>query len=97
MDEDPGLLALSDLESMTVVDAEGIDIGEIVDVVVTMAEEPPVVSAFFIGDHEQLAAGWAQVAEIDIDGERLRLNVPRQRVKAAALRADELALVDAVL
>lgn len=97
MDEDPGLLALSDLESMTVVDAEGIEIGEIVDVVVTMAEEPPVVSAFFIGDHEQLAASWAQVAEIDADRERLRLNVPRQRVKAAALRADELALVDAVL
>lgn len=97
MDEDPGLLALSDLESMTVVDAEGVEVGEVVDAVVTMAQEPPLVTAFFINDHEQLAASWAQVAEIDVDRHRLRLNVPMARVKAAALRADELALVDAVL
>lgn len=97
MDEDAGLLALSDLDSLTVLDAEGVEIGQIIDVVVDMAQDPPPVSAFFIGDHEQLAASWAQVAAIDVDAERLELCVPGDRVKPAALRVDELALVDAVL
>jgi CBS domain-containing protein/sporulation protein YlmC with PRC-barrel domain len=91
-------LALSDLESMTVVDADDADVGELIDVVADMSADPPLVSAFFIlHDDEQLAASWAQVAAIDAERERLRLGVPLERVKAAALRADELALVDAVL
>jgi len=98
VDEDPGPLALSDLESMTVGDAQGVEVGELIDVVADTSADPPVVSAFFIlhGD-EQLAASWGQVADIDVDDERLSLNVALERVKAAALRGDELALVHAVL
>lgn len=98
MDDEPGPLALSDLESMTVIDAAGVEVGRVVDVVVDMAAEPPVVSAFFIlRDDGQLAASWGQVAVIDVDEERLELGVELERVKPAALRGDELALVDAVL
>jgi len=98
VDDDPGPLALSDFESMTVVDAEGVEVGEIVDVVVDMAAGPPVVTAFFIlRDDGQLAASWAQVAAIDVDEERMELGVALARVKPATLRGDELALVDAVL
>ena len=98
MDDDPGSLTLSDFESMTVFDAEGVEVGEIVDVVADMGAEPPLVTAFFVlrGDG-QLAASWAQVASIDADEERMELGVALERVKAATLRGDELALVDAVL
>ena len=43
------------------------------------------------------AASWAQVAEIDVDGDRLLLRVPAPAVEAASLRSDELSLVDALL
>jgi CBS domain-containing protein/sporulation protein YlmC with PRC-barrel domain len=83
---------------MTVIDAAGVEIGELIDVVADTSADPPLVSAFFIlHDDEQLAASWAQVAAVDIEHERLRLGVPLERVKPAALRGDELALVDAVL
>jgi len=98
MDEIPGSLSLSELDGMTVVDADGRDVGELVDVVATTTHDPPVVSAFFIArDDGQLAASWAQVSEIDIDGERLLLGVPLAAVKPASLRPDELSLVDALL
>ena len=98
MDEAPGSLTLSELEDMKVVDAGGVEIGDLLDVVASTAQDPPVVTAFFI-DHGdgQLAASWAQVAEIDVDAETLRLGVPLEAVLAASLRADELSLVDALL
>jgi CBS domain-containing protein/sporulation protein YlmC with PRC-barrel domain len=97
MDEIPGSLALSELDGMKVLDVAGVEVGELADVVAATAD-PPVVSAFFIDrDEGQLAASWAQVAEIDLDGERLLLGVPLQAVKAASLRPDELSLVDALL
>jgi len=98
MDEIPGSLALSELDGMKVVDAAGQEVGELADVVASTALESPVVTAFFIDrDQGQLAASWAQVAEIDLDAERLVLGVPLAAVKAASLRPDELSLVDALL
>jgi CBS domain-containing protein/sporulation protein YlmC with PRC-barrel domain len=99
MDEIAGALALSELDGMTVLDVAGVPVGELVDVVVTTATDRPVVTAFFIDREEggQLAASWAQVSEIDVDGERLRLGVPLGAVKPASLRSDELSLVDSVL
>jgi magnesium transporter len=98
MDEIPGSLALSELDGMKVLDAAGEEVGELVDVVATTTQDQPVVTAFFIDrDDGQLAASWAQIAEIDVDGERLLLGVPLEAVKAASLRPDELSLVDALL
>jgi len=98
MDETPGSLSLSELEDMKVLDADGAEVGELLDVVASTAQDPPVVTAFFVehGDG-QLAASWAQVAEIDVDGEAMRLAVPLAAVQAASLRSDELSLVDALL
>ena len=98
MDPEPGSLALSELESMKVVDSAGDEVGELIDVVAGFSTEAPVVHAFFVArDDEQLAASWAQVAEIDVDEERLRLNCPASALGGASLRAGEIALVDAVL
>ena len=98
MDEIPGSLALSELDGIKVLDVSGLEIGELGDVVATTTQDPPVVTAFFIDrDDGQLAASWAQVAEIDVDGERLLLGVPLEAVKPASLRPDELSLVDALL
>src|SRR5512145_3164063 len=98
MDEIPGSLALSELDGMKVLDVAGELVGELVDVVATTTVEPPVVTALFIDrDEGQLAASWAQVAEIDVDGERVLLGVPLAAVKPASLRPDELSLVDALL
>jgi magnesium transporter len=98
MDETSGSLALSELEAIKVIDAGGVEIGELVDVVASTAQDPPVVTAFFVArDDEQLAASWGQVAEVDVDGERLLLSVPVESVKPASLRPDELSLVDALL
>lgn len=98
MDEIPGALALSELDGMKVLDVAGATVGELVDVVARTAADRPVVTAFFIDAGEgQLAASWAQVAEIDVDGERLLLRVPAPAVEAASLRSDELSLVDALL
>jgi magnesium transporter len=98
MDEIPGSLALSELDGMKVFDAAGVEVGELGDVVASTALDPPVITAFFIDrDEGQLAASWAQIGEIDVDGERLLLGVPFEAVKAASLRPDELSLVDALL
>ena len=98
MDDDPGSLSLSELENLTVVDADGREVGALADVVVSTAVHPPRVTAFFIDREDgQLGASWAQVAEIDLDARQLRLRVPLERVQAASLREDELSLVDSVL
>lgn len=98
MDEIPGSLALSELDGMKVLDVAGAEVGELADVVASTATDRPIVTAFFIDrDEGQLAASWAQVGEIDVDGERLVLGVPLAAVKAASLRPDELPLVDALL
>jgi CBS domain-containing protein/sporulation protein YlmC with PRC-barrel domain len=98
MDEIPGSLALSELDGMKVLDVAGAEVGELADVLASTATARPVVTAFFIDrDEGQLAASWAQVGEIDVDGERLLLGVPLEAVKAASLRQDELPLVDALL
>ncbi|HOT23024.1 MAG TPA: CBS domain-containing protein [Thermoleophilia bacterium] len=98
MEPESGSLALSELESLKVVDSAGEEVGELIDVVAEFSSEAPVIRAFFIarGD-EQLAASWGQVAEIDVDGQRLLLNCPACALGAASLRAGEIALVDAVL
>jgi len=98
VDDDPGSLSLSELENLTVVDADGREVGALADVVVSTAVHPPRVTAFFIDREDgQLGASWAQVAEIDLDARQLRLRVPLERVQAASLREDELSLVDSVL
>ncbi len=99
MDEIPGSLALSELDGMKVLDAAGVEVGELEDVVASTATDRPVVTAFFIDRDEggQLAASWAQVSEIDVDGERLLLSARIEAVKPASLRSDELSLVDALL
>lgn len=99
MDDDQGSLALSELEDMNVVDAAGAQIGELLDVVALCASETAVISGFFIecdGDR-QLRVSWAQVAEVDIDAEQLRLSCSAGELEPASLRSDELALVDSVL
>ena len=98
MDEIPGSLTLSELDGMKVIDVAGVEVGELEDVVASTATDRPIVTAFFIDrDEGQLAASWAQVDEIDVDGERLLLGVSVEAVKAASLRPDELSLVDALL
>jgi magnesium transporter len=98
MDEIPGSLALSELDGMKVFDVAGAEVGELADVVASTATDRPVVTAFFIDrDEGQLAASWAQIGEIDVDGERLLLGVPLEAVKPASLRPDELSLVEALL
>ena len=98
MDADLGSLALSELESLRVVDVAGVEVGELIDVVAGFSTEAPVVTAFFVarGD-EQLGASWEQVAEIDVDGDRLVLNCRLDALGGASLRGEEIALVDAVL
>ena len=98
MDEIPGSLTLSELDGMKVIDVAGVEVGELEDVVASTATDQPLITAFFIDrDEGQLAASWAQVDEIDVDGQRLLLGVPVEAVKAASLRPDELSLVDALL
>ena len=99
VDDDPGSLALSELEDMTVVDAAGAQIGELLDVVARCASETAVVTGFFIecDGGRQLRVSWAQVAEVDIDAEELRLSCAASGLEPASLRSDELALVDSVL
>jgi magnesium transporter len=98
MDDEHGSLALSELEDMTVVDAAGDDVGELLDVVARSDPGAPAVTGFVIerGD-DQLRAAWDQVAEIDIDGGRLRLCCTAADLQPASVRGDELALVDSVL
>jgi magnesium transporter len=92
------LLELSELESLMVVAADGGEIGELIDVLATMEPEQSTVTAVLIErDNEQLLATWEQVAEIDVDDERVRLNVGVGELVPASLRGDEIALVDSVL
>ena len=83
---------------MTVVDAGGVELGELLDVLALVSSEPALVTAFIVGrDDEQLRASWEQVGEIDVDGRRLVLNVPAAELAAASLSGEEIALVDSVL
>jgi magnesium transporter len=98
VDDDLGSLALSELEDMKVVDAAGVEVGELLDVLALCTSDSPAVTAFFIErDDDQLRASWEQVAEVDVDGETLRLSVTVDELEAASLRGDELALVESVL
>jgi magnesium transporter len=98
VDDDPGSLALSELENMTVVDAAGEQIGELLDVVALCASETAVVTGFFVErDDDKFRASWAQVAEVDVDAEKLHLSCLAADLQPASIRGDELALVDAVL
>ena len=98
MDDDASSLALSELEDMKVVDVAGVVVGELLDVVALSSLEAPPVTGFFIerGD-DQLRAAWEQVAEVDVDGETLRLSCAAGELEPASLRGDELALVESVL
>ena len=98
MDDDPGLLSLSELEDMKVVDTAGAEVGELLDVLALCTSDSPAVTAFFIErDDDQVRASWEQVAEVDVDAERLVLGVAAGELEPASLRGDELALVDSVL
>ena len=82
---------------MTVVDATGDEVGELVDVITTLTPSP-LVSAFILEcDDTQLRVPWQQVREIDLDGERLLLRVVIGDLQPAAISGAEIALVDAVL
>jgi CBS domain-containing protein len=86
---------------MRVVDADGVQVGELLDVVARStpgAHDTPLVTGFFIerGD-DQLRASWEQVAEIDVDADVLRLGVSAGELAPASLSGGELALVDSVL
>jgi CBS domain-containing protein len=82
---------------MTVVDATGDEVGELVDVITTLTPSP-LVSAFILEcDDTQLRVPWEQVREIDLDGERLVLTAVADDLQPAAISGAEIALVDAVL
>ena len=99
LDAGSGPLALSELESMKVVDTAGEEVGELIDVVVDLTADPPVVNGFLVerSDEEQLFVRWDQVSALDVDAERLELNVPLVRLAPSSIRANEIVLVDAVL
>lgn len=99
MDADPGPLALSDLESLAIVDVDGQRVGEVIDVVVDTRLDLPLVNGFFVrgADDAQLFVRWDQVRSLDVAGERAELRVALERLAPSSLRADEIALVDAVL
>jgi CBS domain-containing protein len=98
VDDHPGSLSLSELEDMKVVDNAGAEVGELLDVLALCTSDAPFVTAFFIDrDDVQVRASWDQVAEIDVDGERLRLGCAAADLEPASLRSDELALVESVL
>jgi CBS domain-containing protein/sporulation protein YlmC with PRC-barrel domain len=98
VDDGPAPLPLSELEAMTVLDADGVQVGELVDVFAVFSPHTPPVTGFLIvRDEEQVRVGWDDITELDVDGERLRLRVPRQALEPASLRGDEIALFDAVL
>jgi len=95
---DDGSLALSELQQLKVFDKQGDIVGEVADVVAALTSEPPTVSAFICHhDEEQLRVSWSQVATLDVEGERVDLNVTVDELAPASLRSDEIALVDSVL
>lgn len=98
MDDEPGPFPLSEFEGMIVLDAVGVEVGELVDVLAVFSPHTPPVTGFLAERGEdQLRIAWDDVAELDVDGERLRLRVPLERLEPASLAADEIALFDAVL
>ncbi len=98
MDDGPGPLPLSEFEGIIVLDADGVEVGELVDVLAVFSPHTPPVTGFFVErEGDQLRAAWDAVTELDIDGERLRLGVPLERLEPASLSGDEIALFDAVL
>jgi magnesium transporter len=98
MDDTPGSLALSELEDIKVIDAAGAEVGELLDVVALRTADTAVVSGFFVErDADQVRVSWEQVAEIDVDADKLLLNCLTADLQPASLRGDELALVDSVL
>jgi magnesium transporter len=98
VDDHLGSLSLSELEDMKVVDSAGVQVGELLDVLALCTSDAPFVTAFFIArDDDQVRASWEQVAEIDVDGERLHLCCAAADLEPASLRGDELALVESVL
>ena len=98
MDDGPAPFPLSEFEAMTVLDAAGTEVGELVDVLAVFSPHTPPVTGFFVEcDQEQLRVCWDDVADVDVDGERLVLRVPLERLEPASLSGDEIALFDAVL
>jgi magnesium transporter len=98
VEEEPGSLALSELESLAVLDADGDEIGELADVLVLFASDsPPITGILVERDDEQYRATWDDVREIDVDEDRIRLGVRLDDLSPASLRHDEIALVDSVL
>ena len=98
MEDAAGSLSLSELEDIRVTDVAGVVVGELLDVVALCTSDAAVVSGVIVErDEEQLRASWAQVAEIDVDAEKLVLNCALDDLKPASLRGDELALVESVL
>ncbi len=98
VDDEPGSLALSELEDMSVVDSGGAAVGDLLDVVARSTSATPLVTGFFVecGD-DQLRVSWEQVSEIDVDNDVLRLGCLAAELEPASLGGDELALVDSVL
>src|SRR5665648_945303 len=83
---------------MTVVDAAGAQIGELLDVVALCASETAVVTGFLVErDDDQYRVSWAHVAEIDVDAEKLHLSCLAADLEHASIRGDELALVESLL
>ena len=98
VDDDAGSLGLSELESITVLDVDGHEIGELADLVAVYDPDRPVVTAFIVQhDDEVLRARWDQVSDIDVDEKELRLSATLAALEPASLRGDELALVESVL
>jgi magnesium transporter len=98
VEEEPGSLALSELESLAFLDADGDEIGELADVLVLFASDsPPITRILVERDDEQYRATWDDVREIDVDEDRIRLGVRLDDLSPASLRHDEIALVDSVL
>jgi hypothetical protein len=57
-----------------------------------------VVTGFFVErDDDRFRASWAQVAEVDVDAEKLHLSCLAADLQPASIRGDELALVESVL
>jgi CBS domain-containing protein len=98
VDDAPEPLPLSELVELVAVDRDGVEIGRLLEVLALFSPHLPPVTGFFIERGEaQLRVGWDDVAELDVDGERLALRVPAEALVPASLRGDEIALVDAVL
>ena len=98
MDDDPGSLALSELEDMKVVDAAGAEVGELLDVVALCTPDTAVVTGFFIDrDDEQLRVPGSRSPRSTSTPSSCSLCCAAAELEPASLRSDELALVDSVL